>query len=739
MKALQARRTLPLAVSVVLFLAATAMLSTAVAAGEGAQGPASQAPSGSAGAGGSTKAAGNGKITLNLKNADIRALIETVSDATGRNFIVDPRVKGNVTVISSTPMGEKALWKTFLEILEVNGYAAVEGKNVTKIVPEVDAKQYGATGRPKPPAPADVVTRVVKVNNIPAAQLVPILRPLVPQYGHLAAYPPANMLIISDRAANVRRLARIVHSMDESQSQNVDVVQLQHASAKNVAQIVNAISKSGGGNNGPEVKALADPRTNSVLLTGDPAQRKRMRQLISRLDQPLEKQGNSQVVYLNYADATDLAQILEKVVTGQSSSGGGSGQGSGGSASASAAAAALSGGGNGKISIVADKATNALIVTAPPQAMSTIKTLVRELDVRRAQVLVDAIIAEISSDKAAELGIQWAAEGGGSTNSPAAITNFNQTNSGLASLAGAPQQVLPQLEGLTLGVGRLNSNGVNFGVLLRALASSNDTNILSTPTLTTLDNEEAEITVGQEVPFVTGQYTNGTTNASNTVNPFQTIERKEVGIKLKITPKINEGNSVELKIQQEVSSVQSTATSGYGLITNKRTINTNVICNDDQTIVLGGLIDTHVEQNEQRVPVLGSIPVLGQLFRYRNSKKTKRNLMVFIRPRILRSGVDTARYTQQKYQYLRALEQRVNKGGINLMPGSKQPTMPPIDLRSGNQGSSPTGSSGSAAAGSGAGSAPPAGKPKRPAGAAGAADTAGSSGASSPSDGSQQQ
>ncbi len=657
MNAFQARRSLSLLVSLVMVLAA------ALAPGRPAL------------------AADNGKITLNLKNADIRALIETVSDATGRNFIVDPRVKGRVTVISSTPMGEKALWRTFLDILEVNGYAAIEGKNVTKIVPEVDAKQFGAASRPRGPAPADIVTRVVKVHNIPAAQMVPILRPLVPQYGQLAAYPPANMLIISDREANVNRLVRIIHRMDAGQNQNVDVVHLEHASAGDIAHIVNAIAQANGkgGSSGPAVKAFADPRTNSVLLSGNPGERKRMRQLIAKLDQPQRRhEGNSQVIYLNYADAEDLAQILEKVVSGQSSTG--SHRSGGASAAAGASSAeAVPGGQGGKISIVADKSTNALIVTAPPQAMATIKTLVRELDIRRPQVLVDAIIAEITSDKAAELGIQWAARGGGNDQSPAAVTNFNQTGSGLVNLAGAPQQVLPQLEGLTLGIGRLSGSGLNFGVLLRALASSTNTNILSTPTLTTLDNEEAEITVGQEVPFVTGQYTN---NQTNTVNPFQTIERKEVGIKLKITPKINEGKTVELKIQQEVSSVQTTSAAGEGLITNKRTINTNVIVNNGQTIVLGGLIDTHEEQNDERVPVLGSIPVLGELFRYRKNTKTKQNLMVFIRPEILRSGIDTARYTQEKYDYMRALELEAGKKGhLGLIPGATRPVMPPIDLR----------------------------------------------------------
>jgi len=609
---------------------------------------------------------------LNLKDADITALIETVSDVTGKNFIVDPRVKAKVTVISNHAMKPDELYRVFLSVLQVHGFAAVPTGDVIKIVPDINAKQLGQVGGPGKPIPADEIeTRVIPVQNVPVAQLVPILRPLVPQQGHFAAYPPTNVLIISDRAANIDRLKRVIDRIDKAGNEDVEVIHLKHASAPEVVRILDSLQQGQGKAQPPgeSVQLAADERTNSILMSGDKSRRMRLRSIIVDLDSPLEQGGNTQVVYLKYANAKDLAKVLTGVsenlkknqADGKQASTGGGGAASG-----------------QDVNIEADESTNALVITAPPKIQRELAAVIRQLDVRRAQVLIEAAIAEVSLDLAANLGLQWAVDGSPGQKGGVGGTTFSNASTPLSSLITSIQQnSAPNLgSGLNIAVGSLKS-GTRFGVLLEALESNSDTNVLSTPSLLTLDNEEAEIRVAQNVPFVTGSYTNSGTNASN---PFQTIERKDVGLIMKVTPQINEGNSIKLDIEQEVSSVQNAANaSAQNLITNKRSIKTSVLVDDGALVILGGLIDQNVKQTEQKVPLLGDIPFLGELFRYRSSSSKKNNLMVFMRPRIIRSQHSLSRYAANKYNYMRAEELARRRKGVPLLPDDSAPVLPPLE------------------------------------------------------------
>jgi len=604
-------------------------------------------------------------FTLNLQNADLRSLIETVSKRTGRNFIVDPRVNAKVTVVSSTPVNDKELYDVFLSVLAVHGYAAVPSGDVTKIVPAVAAKQDAI---PTDGAPgAQLVTHVVQVEHVNAAQLVPILRPLLPQEGHLAAYQPTNRLIVTDSADNISRLMQIIDRVDRPVESEIDVIQLEHASASEVVRILGSLqdpAQQGQPSTGPRL--AADPRTNSILLRGDRETRLRMRGLIANLDIPLERQGNTRVLYLKYANAKDLVDILENVSKAQKK---GNGQSASGSGSAGAGA-----GRDDEITIQADENTNSLIVTGPPDRLKSLQSIVRQLDIRRAQVLVEAIIAEISEDKARELGVQFAIDGSNS-NDAAALTSFGGSGSNLVGIASNPASI-----GKGLSLGGLNTGkGTNFAVLVRALASDANNNILSTPSLVTLDNEEAEIVVGQNVPFVTGQFSSNQTGGSAT-NPFQTIERRDVGITLKVKPQINEGNTVKMDIEQEVSSIASTAQTASDVVTNKRSLKTTVLVEDDQTLVLGGLIDDTVRTTNERVPLLGDIPVLGHLFRYKSTSKTKQNLMVFLHPRILRDKRLANYYTGEKYNYLRQ-EQLKRKESGDAVLIDELPQLPELEVQ----------------------------------------------------------
>ncbi|CAG0908490.1 unnamed protein product, partial [Cyprideis torosa] len=544
-----------------------------------------------------------GTATLNLKDADIRVLIDTVSEITGKNFIIDPRVKAKVTVVSAKPMDANEIYEIFLSILQVHGFAAVPTGDVIKIVPDVSAKQGPVpTVTQRNPGYGDqIVTRVIAIENVPAAQLVPILRPLIPQQGQLAAYQPSNVLLISDRAGNINRLVDIINKIDRPDQSDIEIIKLEYAPAAQVARTLSTLQQQGakGAPTLGQPIITADERTNSVLISGDKSTRLRMRGIIAHLDTPLESGGDTQVIFLKYAKAEELAPILSGINQSKQSA---SKSGAKGAAAASSALES-----DRPVDIQADPTNNALVITGPPSAQQELRQVVAQLDVRRAQVLLEAIIAEVSEDLATELGVQWAIGGNNNGTSPVGLTNFGSSNN-ILSLASNP---LSAGQGMLLGVADLTSSGANFAVLLSALKGDAATNILSTPSLMTLDNTEAEIKVGQNVPFITGSYTNASTNGST--NPFQTIERKDVGLSLKVKPQINEGDAIKLDIEQESSNIASSSAGAADLITNTRSIKTSVMASDGQVIILGGLIDDQFTDSQQKVPGLGDIPILGNL------------------------------------------------------------------------------------------------------------------------------
>jgi len=614
-------------------------------------------------------------ITPNYKDADLRQIIEAVSAITGRNFIVDPRVRAQVTMLSAQPMSPDAFYAAFLSILEVHGYIAVPSGDLVKILPDANARQVPGVDMPvgRPGSADEIVTQVVTIRNVGAAQLVPILRPLIPQYGHLAAHQASNMLIISDRAANVTRLMRIIQRIDTGADADIEVIPLQHASSGDVVRVVSALQQaSAGGEAGKPLGLVADDRTNSVLISGDQVARLRLRALISHLDTPLEDGGNTQVIYLKYADAEDLATRLREQVT-----------------------AVTTGGGEGRpasargenVIIWGDPGTNALVITAPAEVMRSLRMVIDRLDIRRAQVLVEAIVAEVAYSRTAELGVTWFLDGT-NDNNIVGLTKFgsgaNITDLGGAALGGgaAVGQVLSNLpQGILLGGGRLGSDsGTNWGVVLRALLADSDTNVLSTPSIVTMDNEEAEIKVGQEVPFLTGQFTN-TGAAQGVVNPFQTIERKDVGLTLKVTPQINEGNAVVMTVSLETSNLSRAGTGGaVDLITNQRSITQKVLIEDGEILVLGGLVSDDLIQSEQKVPILGSLPLLGHLFRSQSATTEKRTLMVFLRPVILRDGTQAGMETNAKYRLMQGAQDRAGERGSQFLNRNvPRPVIPSIE------------------------------------------------------------
>lgn len=604
--------------------------------------------------------------TLNFKNADIHVVIETVANITGKNFVIDPAVKGKITVVSSHAMDSEEIYEVFLAVLSVHGYAAVPSGNVIQIVPSANAKQGSistVTGR-RTPTGNQIITRVIQINNVPAVQLVPILRPLLPQYAHLAAYQPTNTLIIADTAANVNRIEKILRAIDQPSGADIEIVRLENAGAGEVVRILLAMEKPvpGAAAQSQANNMIADDRTNSILLSGDRPWRIRMRALIAHLDIPTEGAGgNTHVIYLRYSKAKNLAKVLQDIGEAENKI---------------KNKAATPSGGNLDFAIQADEETNALVITASPERYRSLLSVIRKLDVPRAQVMVEAIIAEVSSDSTQELGVQWLVDG--SAAGVAGGTNFS-VGTGIVPLGTSIGAGTPAVgDGLTLGIGAITGGGNDIVGLLRALQGNSGVNILSTPSLVTLDNEEAEIVVGENRPFVSGSYTDA---SGSSTNPFQTVERQDVGLTLKVTPQINEGNAIKLEIEQEVSNV-ITGTEGdsYGPSTTKRSIKTVVMVEDGRLLVLGGLIDDQVQESEQMVPVLGEIPGLGFLFKYKKTTKVKRNLMIFLRPSILRDVQHSTIISSEKYNYMR-LQQMQAEESIRQMSsgGGDTPVMPSLD------------------------------------------------------------
>ena len=617
-------------------------------------------------------ASADGRHTLNLKAADIAVLVQTVSEITGKSFIVDPRVEGRVTVISSKPQSADEIYETFLSVLRVHGFAAVSAGSMIKIVPDAVAAQDGSVGNGGG-GPDALVTRLIPLKHVSADEVVKLLRPLAPQQATFTANPGSNSILISDRAGNVARLMELIARMDTATDAEVEVIPLRHASAAEVARTL--ASLEGGGTPAPAngAKLIADERTNSVLLSGERAGRLRLRSLIAHLDTPLDGGENTQVVYLNYAKAEEIAPILDSVAGTLTR------QGGEGDKSKSA-------------TIQAHSETNALIITAAPAVFRDLSAVIRQLDVRRAQVLVEAVIAEVTDDLADELGVQWQ-----STNFDGERGYIGGTNlpgsGGVGGIVNAMQNPLGTLggsNGLNLGWigGRVEvpdgKGGTmtlfQVGALVKALRGDGRANVLSNPSVVTLDNTEAQFKVVQEVPFLTGQYTNTSTGGTSLpTNPFQTVERKDVGLILTVTPHINEGDAVRLEIKQEVSAIANAVSGAVDLITNKRELNTSVLVPDGGLLVLGGLKQEETRESKQGVPGLSRIPLLGHLFKNRSATHSKRNLMIFLRPIILRDAITEAAVSSEKYNFLRAEQLRMRENRELRYRGENQPLLPTIE------------------------------------------------------------
>ncbi|MFA9462047.1 type II secretion system secretin GspD [Thiohalorhabdus methylotrophus] len=613
------------------------------------------------------------KVNFDFENADIRAVIQAVAEFTGRNFLVDPRVEGKVTVVAPTALTEKEAYKVFQSVLEVNGYVTVQGEGVTKIVPQEEGK-HRAIGVDKGAEGDQMVTQVVRLDHVSAQRMVPILRPLVPPYGHLVAYPDTASLILTDRASNIDRLVQIIERLDQkTETGELEVIPLSNASAKELADMFGRLYSGKGGDQGKgRVAVLADPRTNSLIVRAKKAIRDEIANLAKDLDAPTGTGGNTHVIYLQNADAEEMVKVLESTISEKKK--GGQQQGGAG---------AVAG-----VTIKADPQTNALVVRASKSDYRTIQQVVEKLDVRRLQVYVEGLIAEVSADQAREFGIQWqAADNLDGGTGVIGGTSFTVGD----SIQATTQNPLGIGAGLSVGYvnGTLTLPGgteiINMAGLLRALQSRTSTNVLSTPNLLTMDNEQAEIVVGQNVPFVTGSYSS-TDSGTAVQNPFQTIERKDVGLTLRITPQITEGSAIKMKIYQEVSSVAQKG-EAQDIVTRKRSLETTVVAENDRMIVLGGLIQTDNQKNVQEVPLLGRIPILGNLFRYERRSKRKTNLMIFLRPRIIRGPGDMAKPTRRKYGYIEKLQKTEGLDQKKTPPPLKQweRITPKKDLPSGSE------------------------------------------------------
>ncbi len=623
-------------------------------------------------------------VTLNFVNADIEGVVKAVGEITGKNFVLDPRVKGTVNIISAKPISRSLVYQVFLSALRLQGFAAVEDRGMVMIVPEIEAKtHHSPTFGPQQSRRGGgqiVETQVFRLQHESAAQLMPVLRPLITPNNSITAYPSSNTLVVTDYASNLQRIAKIIESVDQPVDSGSIMIPLEHASALDVAQTIGHLLAEPARAADPtsRLTVAADARSNSVLATaGDPARLRRVRELVAMLDTPTSAGGNIHVIYLKNADATKLADVLRSIYTGESTTAPTHASTPLGTNAPKQAASAQAGSSKPGI-IQADPATNSLIITAPDAVYNNLRATVEKLDVRQAQVYVQALIAEVSANKAAEFGIQWQdlAAAGKSTAQVIGGTNFGTAGQNILSISQNPAGAA---QGLNLGVmkGTVTIGGVqilNMGLLMRALETDADANILSTPTLLTLDNEEAKIVIGQNVPFITGSY--AVSAAATTPTPFQTIERKDVGITLKIKPQISEGDTVRLQISQEVSSVDSSSNPA-GIITNKRSVDSTVLVNDGQIVVIGGLIQDTVSDGVNKVPGLGDLPLIGSLFRYTTRSRKKTNLMIFLRPTVLRTAARADSITDERYKYIMGEQLKSKQSGTDIRDFGS-PRLPPL-------------------------------------------------------------
>ena len=649
-------------------------------------------------------------VTLNFVNAEIEAVARTVATLSGANVVVDPRVKGLMTLTSTLPVPPAQALRLFSAQLRTQGFALVENAGIHTVVPEADAKMQSGpvNAGPAPTGGGQIVTQIFRLNHESASNLVPVLRPLISPNNTINVTPGSNSLVITDYADNLQRLGRIVAALDVANATGVDVIRLQHGIASDMAPMVQRLLDAsaagagagvapGQGGEGFRTTVLADARTNALIVrAANPARLGLVRTLVDQLDLapaggPGAASGNIHVVYLRNADATKLATTLRAALAADNRSGaagtpaGVGGLPSGAVASAASVGSGASSGTGGGFApsaqpstggqIQADPATNSLIITAPEPQYRQLREVIDRLDQRRAQVFVESLIAEISENKAAEFGIQWQGPIGQKGDGSIGLlgTNFSVGGANILQLASQPLSAtnLPAT-GANFGVANRLANGTYvLGFLARFLQSSGEGNVLSTPNLLTLDNEEAKIVIGQNVPFVTGQYTNANATGS-TVNPFQTIERKDVGLTLKVKPQISEGGTIKMQIYQEVSSIDTSVASTSGLVTNKRSIESNVLVEDGNIIVLGGLLQDTAGNNQQRVPGLGDIPVLGYLFKAEARSRKKTNLMLFLRPVVVRDGAAADALSAGRYEQMRTAQSsspaHAAAGGASLLP-----------------------------------------------------------------------
>lgn len=628
--------------------------------------------------------AGQSRVTLNFVNAEIDSVVRAMGQITGKNFLLDPRVKGTINISSVSPVSAELAYQILISSLRMQGFTAVEGNGIVKILPEADAKQHFSQtyGKDVKAGGDQVVTQVYPLQYATAAQLVAILRPLVAPNNAVSAYPGSNTLVITDYAENLKRLTQIIEAIDRPNDAEFNLIKVKHLSAIELAQQLSRLfAEPAGQPSGSSLIISADGRSNTLLVrTDNQGKLDTLRAMVAQLDTPASGMSNLQVIHLRNADATKLAETLRTLAGAAGTST---------AAPAGAAAAAAPTTGSNGVTILADAASNSLVINAPDHLYNSLRAVVDKLDAQRAQVFVEALIVEVTSAKAAELGIQWqgpilqrqgdyALVGG---------TNFGSGGNNLlglsASLAAGSTPTLPGV-GLNLALGQmitLNGKQVtSLTALARLWEGDSDANILSTPNLLTLDNEEAKIVIGKNVPFITGSYAQAaSTGTSATVNPFQTIERKDVGLTLKVKPQVSEGGTIKMQIQQEVSNVSDTANQA-GIITNKRSIETTVLVGDGEAIVLGGLIQDDVQNGIDKVPGLGDIPLIGGLFRSETRKRTKTNLMVFLRPVVVRSPEALSNLTESRYDYIRNVYGSYPAPKRWLMPDNSPGKLPDLKI-----------------------------------------------------------
>jgi len=571
------------------------------------------------------------KLTMNMRDADIHALIQWISDNTGKNIIVHKGVQGKVTVLSPSPLTSQEAYQVFLSVLQVHGFAAVETAEALKIVP-INMAKNSALPLDSSSTTADMVVSVMKIQNVSAVKLASILKPLASSDAVITTYAPTNALVIADHSTNIASLKVLIQQLDVAGDSEIEVIRINHADAKTIVATLKSLMSSMGGKGESLTFSLSvDERSNTILMAGDPAKRKQFKKLIAQLDTPLEGQGNTQVIYLHYVDAKEVAPILKSMATSIQANKKDS----------------------SKINIESSESANALVISAPPSILNTMKRIISELDIRRAQVLVEALVVEVSGTTANDLGVTWIADSD-SQNVIGGVNTLGDLSVGDGSLA-TGDSPLAFLSGRGLTFGYYEKG--NLQAAIRALNATQNANILSTPTIVALDNEEASLLVGQNVPFKTGQATSA---ASTTNDPFTTIERQDIGISLVVTPRINQGDSITLEIKQTTESIAPSVETASDIITNKREIITKALIKDDQVLVLGGLISDEATEVQEKVPFLGDIPLLGALFRSTGVNKDKKNLMVFIHPVILKDEDQIRQITQRRYNFMKDLQDKVS-------------------------------------------------------------------------------